>query len=88
LIIKKEGIYQFIWGLLKKVVIADTCATYANAIFDHYESMNVSLLWEPCILLSRFMVIFRVLGYGIGMSKLFGIDLFEILIIHISQRYC
>jgi D-alanyl-lipoteichoic acid acyltransferase DltB (MBOAT superfamily) len=27
----KEGIYQFIWGLLKKVVIADT-TTYANAI--------------------------------------------------------
>ena len=28
----KEGIYQIIWGLVKKVVIADTCATYANAI--------------------------------------------------------
>jgi D-alanyl-lipoteichoic acid acyltransferase DltB (MBOAT superfamily) len=29
----KQGAYQFIWGLVKKVVIADTCATYANAIF-------------------------------------------------------
>jgi D-alanyl-lipoteichoic acid acyltransferase DltB (MBOAT superfamily) len=28
------------WGLVKKVVIADTWATYANAIFDNYESMN------------------------------------------------
>jgi D-alanyl-lipoteichoic acid acyltransferase DltB (MBOAT superfamily) len=36
----KEGVYQFLWGLVKKVVIADTCATYANAIFDYHSSMN------------------------------------------------
>ena len=36
----KQGVYQIIWGLVKKVVIADTCATYANAIFDNYTSMN------------------------------------------------
>jgi len=36
----KEGIYQIIWGLVKKVVIADTCANYANEIFNHYNSMN------------------------------------------------
>jgi len=36
----KEGVYQFLWGLVKKVVIADTCATYANAIFDYNSSMN------------------------------------------------
>ena len=36
----KEGIYQIIWGLVKKVVIADTCSMYANAVFDNYNSMN------------------------------------------------
>ena len=36
----KEGIYQIVWGLVKKVVIADTCANYANEIFNHSNSMN------------------------------------------------
>ncbi|MFV8357192.1 MBOAT family O-acyltransferase [Flavobacterium sp. XS1P32] len=73
----KEGIYQFIWGLLKKVVIADTCATYANAIFDHYESMN-----SLSLLLGAVYFAFQIYGdfsgysdMALGMSKLFGIDL-------------
>jgi D-alanyl-lipoteichoic acid acyltransferase DltB (MBOAT superfamily) len=73
----KEGVYQFIWGLVKKVVIADTCATYANAIFDHYESMNTLSL-----LLGAFYFAFQIYGdfsgysdMALGMSKLFGLDL-------------
>jgi D-alanyl-lipoteichoic acid acyltransferase DltB (MBOAT superfamily) len=34
---KKKNLPVYL-GLLKKVVIADTCATYANAIFDHYDT--------------------------------------------------
>src|SRR5690606_25163409 len=34
------GVQLIIWGLFKKVVIADTCATYVNEIFNNYESMN------------------------------------------------
>jgi D-alanyl-lipoteichoic acid acyltransferase DltB (MBOAT superfamily) len=73
----KEGVYQIIWGLLKKVVIADTCATYANAIFDHYESMN-----SLSLLLGAFYFSFQIYGdfsgysdMALGMSKLFGLDL-------------
>jgi D-alanyl-lipoteichoic acid acyltransferase DltB (MBOAT superfamily) len=73
----KEGVYQFIWGLVKKVVIADTCATYANAVFDHYESMNTLSL-----LLGAFYFAFQIYGdfsgysdMALGMSKLFGLDL-------------
>nr|WP_315162522.1 MBOAT family O-acyltransferase [uncultured Flavobacterium sp.] len=73
----KEGVYQFIWGLVKKVVIADTCATYANAIFDHYQSMN-----SLSLLLGAFYFAFQIYGdfsgysdMALGMSKLFGIDL-------------
>jgi alginate O-acetyltransferase complex protein AlgI len=73
----KEGVYQIIWGLFKKVVIADTCATYANAIFDHYESMN-----SLSLLLGAFYFAFQIYGdfsgysdMALGMSKLFGIDL-------------
>jgi D-alanyl-lipoteichoic acid acyltransferase DltB (MBOAT superfamily) len=73
----KEGIYQFIWGLVKKVVIADTCATYANAIFDNYHSMN-----SLSLLLGAVYFAFQIYGdfsgysdMALGMSKLFGIDL-------------
>ena len=28
---------QILWGLFKKVVIADNCAEYANLIFNNYQ---------------------------------------------------
>jgi alginate O-acetyltransferase complex protein AlgI len=73
----REGIYQLIWGLLKKVVIADTCATYANAIFDNYNSMNSLSLILGAIYFA-FQIYGDFSGYSdmaLGMSKLFGIDL-------------
>ena len=73
----KEGIYQIIWGLVKKVVIADTCATYANAIFDNYTSMNsLSLIFGAIYF--AFQIYGDFSGYSdmaLGMSKLFGLDL-------------
>lgn len=75
----KEGLFQLIWGLLKKVVIADTCATYANAIFDDYESMNSLSLILGAIYFA-FQIYGDFSGYSdmaLGMSKLFGIDLLK-----------
>ncbi|UFH35706.1 MBOAT family O-acyltransferase [Flavobacterium acetivorans] len=73
----KEGVYQIIWGLVKKVVIADSCATYANAIFDNYESMN-----SLSLVLGAFYFAFQIYGdfsgysdMALGMSKLFGLEL-------------
>ncbi|MDG2433549.1 MBOAT family O-acyltransferase [Flavobacterium sp.] len=73
----KQGLFQFIWGLVKKVVIADTCATYANAIFDNYSSMNS---WS--LILGAVYFAFQIYGdfsgysdMALGMSKLFGINL-------------
>ena len=73
----KEGICQIIWGLVKKVVIADTCATYANAIFDNYTSMN-----SLSLILGGVYFAFQIYGdfsgysdMALGMSKLFGLDL-------------
>ncbi|MGO4821822.1 MULTISPECIES: MBOAT family O-acyltransferase [unclassified Flavobacterium] len=73
----KQGAYQFIWGLVKKVVIADTCATYANAIFDNYTHMNS---WS--LVLGAVYFAFQIYGdfsgysdMALGMSKLFGMDL-------------
>ena len=73
----KEGVFQFIWGLVKKVVIADTCATYANAIFDNHESMNSFSLALGAVYFA-FQIYGDFSGYSdmaLGMSKLFGIDL-------------
>ena len=73
----REGVYQIIWGLVKKVVIADTCATYANAIFDHYTSMNSFSLILGAIYFA-FQIYGDFSGYSdiaLGVSKLFGLDL-------------
>lgn len=73
----KEGVYQIIWGLVKKVVIADTCATYANAIFDNYPSMNSFSLVLGAVYFA-FQIYGDFSGYSdiaLGVSKLFGLDL-------------
>ena len=75
----KEGIYQIIWGLVKKVVIADTCAMYANAIFDNYNSMNSLSLILGAVYFA-FQIYGDFSGYtdiALGTSKLFGIDLLK-----------
>ncbi|KQW97715.1 MBOAT family protein [Flavobacterium sp. Root420] len=73
----KEGVCQIIWGLVKKVIIADTCATYANAIFDNYTSMNSFSLILGAIYFA-FQIYGDFSGYSdiaLGVSKLFGLDL-------------
>ena len=73
----KSGIYQILWGLFKKVVIADTCAIYSNTIFENYQSMN-----SLSLVLGAFYFAFQIYGdfsgysdIALGVSKLFGIDL-------------
>jgi alginate O-acetyltransferase complex protein AlgI len=72
-----EGVYQIVWGLFKKMVIADSCAVYADQIFDNYESMN-----SVSLILGAFYFAFQIYGdfsgysdIAIGVSKLFGINL-------------
>ncbi|MCB9426822.1 MAG: MBOAT family protein [Flavobacteriales bacterium] len=75
----KAGVYQIIWGLVKKVVIADSCAVYANAIFDNYESMNTLSLVLGSIYFA-FQIYGDFSGYSdiaLGTSKLFGIELLK-----------
>ncbi|WP_395043125.1 MBOAT family O-acyltransferase [Flavobacterium sp.] len=75
----KEGIYQIIWGLVKKIVIADSCAVYANEIFNNYTTMN-----SLSLVLGAFYFAFQIYGdfsgysdIALGTSKLFGIDLLK-----------
>ncbi|MDX1830492.1 MAG: MBOAT family O-acyltransferase [Lutibacter sp.] len=72
-----DGLYLIIWGLFKKIVIADSCAIYTNEIFSKYESMNSLSLLIGAIYFA-FQIYGDFSGYSdiaIGTSKLFGIDL-------------
>lgn len=75
----KEGVYQIIWGLVKKVVIADSCAIYANQIFNNSQSMNSLSLILGAIYFA-FQIYGDFSGYSdiaLGTSKLFGLDLLK-----------
>ena len=75
----KEGIHQIVWGLVKKVVIADSCAMYANEVFNNHEQMNSLSLILGAIYFA-FQIYGDFSGYSdiaLGTSKLFGIDLLK-----------
>jgi alginate O-acetyltransferase complex protein AlgI len=75
----KEGIHQIIWGLFKKVVIADSCAIYANEVFNHQQQMNSLSLILGAVYFA-FQIYGDFSGYSdiaLGTSKLFGIDLLK-----------
>ena len=75
----KEGIQQIIWGLFKKVVIADTCSIFANNIFNNYQNLN-SVALVLGVIYFAFQIYGDFSGYSdiaLGTSKLFGIDLLK-----------
>lgn len=74
-----DGMRQMVWGLFKKVVIADNCAEYANAIFNNYTAFSGSTLVLGAIFFT-FQIYCDFSGYSdmaIGMSRLFGFNLMK-----------
>ncbi|RZW40073.1 MAG: MBOAT family protein, partial [Flavobacteriaceae bacterium] len=72
-----DGLRQILWGLFKKVVIADNCAQFANMIFDDYSQYSGSTLLLGAIFFA-FQIYGDFSGYSdiaIGTSRLFGFDL-------------
>lgn len=72
-----NGMQQILWGLFKKVVIADNCAQYANQIFNNYEDYSGSTLVLGAVFFT-FQIYGDFSGYSdiaIGTSRLFGFDL-------------
>nr|WP_321228505.1 MBOAT family O-acyltransferase [uncultured Psychroserpens sp.] len=72
-----DGLRQILWGLFKKIVIADNCAQFANVIFDNYTEYSASTLWVGAIFFA-FQIYGDFSGYSdiaIGTSRLFGFDL-------------
>lgn len=72
-----EGLRQILWGLFKKVVIADNCAYYVNDIFANYTDYSGSTLLLGAVFFA-FQIYGDFSGYSdiaIGTARLFGFDL-------------
>lgn len=72
-----DGMRQILWGLFKKIVIADNCAEYANMIFNHSADYSGSTLVLGALFFT-FQIYCDFSGYSdiaIGTSRLFGFDL-------------
>ena len=72
-----DGLRQILWGLFKKVVIADQCAEFANQIFNNSSDYSGSTLVLGAIFFT-FQIYGDFSGYSdiaIGTARLFGIEL-------------
>lgn len=68
-----DGLRQFLWGLFKKVVIADSCAIYVDQIWASYETQSGSTLLLAAVLYSIQIYgdFSGLLGYGYRHSQTF-----------------
>ncbi|MCF6319615.1 MAG: MBOAT family protein [Proteobacteria bacterium] len=72
-----NGMRQILWGLMKKILIADNCAIYANLIFNNSADYSGSVLVLGAVFFT-FQIYCDFSGYSdiaIGTSKLFGFNL-------------
>ena len=74
-----DGLRQILWGLFKKIVVADNCALIVNQIFDNYSDYNASSLLIGALFFA-FQIYGDFSGYSdiaIGTSRLFGFNLMQ-----------
>jgi len=72
-----DGMRQILWGLFKKIIIADNCAKYVDQIWATYDTQTGSTLLLAGVLFT-FQIYGDFSGYSdiaIGTAKLFGIKL-------------
>jgi len=72
-----DGMRQILWGLFKKVVVADNCAVYVDHVFASYQCQSGSTLLLGAISYT-IQIYCDFSGYSdiaIGVAKLFGIKL-------------
>lgn len=75
----RDGVQQILWGLFKKMVIADNCAEYANQIFNYHQDFSGWPLAMGAILFA-FQIYGDFSGYSdiaIGTSRLLGFNLMK-----------
>ncbi|MGV3765567.1 MAG: MBOAT family O-acyltransferase [Chitinophagaceae bacterium] len=73
-----DGLRQILWGVVKKVVIADNCAQYVNMTFGQTEQFS-----GPALILGAYFFAFQIYGdfsgytdIALGTARLLG---FEVL---------
>ena len=74
-----NGLRQILWGLFKKMVIADNCAVYVNTIFEHHQDYSGSTLVVGAVFFA-FQIYCDFSGYSdiaIGTARLFGFNLMQ-----------
>ena len=72
-----DGLRQILWGLFKKIIIADNCAPHANTIFNNSDDYSGSTLVLGALFFT-FQIYGDFSGYSdiaIGTSRLFGFNL-------------
>lgn len=72
-----DGMRQILWGLFKKIVIADNCAVFANTIFNNSADYSGSTHVLGALFFT-FQIYCDFSGYSdiaLGTARLFGFDL-------------
>lgn len=72
-----DGLRQILWGLFKKIVIADNCGDFANQIFNNSADQSGSTLALGALFFT-FQIYGDFSGYSdiaLGTARLFGIEL-------------
>lgn len=72
-----DGMRQILWGLFKKIVVADNCAMYVDQVWATYDTQSGGTLLLAAVLFT-FQIYGDFSGYSdiaIGTAKLFGIKL-------------
>ncbi|WP_183568284.1 MBOAT family O-acyltransferase [Mucilaginibacter sp. SP1R1] len=72
-----DGLRQILWGLFKKVVIADQCSHYVNMVFNNSAHFSGSEHVVGVVLFA-FQIYCDFSGYSdiaLGVARLFGIEL-------------
>lgn len=75
----KDGLRQILWGMFKKVVIADNCAVFVDAIYANYTDLSGGILLLGGILFV-ILIYADFSGYtdiAIGSAKLLGFSLMQ-----------
>lgn len=74
-----DGLKQILWGLFKKIVIADNCAQYANMIFNNSEDYSGGTLFLGALFFT-FQIYGDFSGYSdiaLGSARLLGFELLK-----------
>ncbi len=74
-----DGSRQILWGLFKKMVVADNCAKVVNKVWENYEDESGFMLMVGAVFFT-FQIYGDFSGYSdiaIGTARLFGINLMK-----------